>query len=242
LRGTDLAREIDYVRVSQRFGTDGLLIVVPRIRGSDLPDLMRDTTPFVLIDAYPGGSTAPCVRASNWQGGREATRYLASLGHRRIGLVGGIRGYQITEQREHGYRSALVEAGLPYQPDLVVDGDFTQASGYRAGAQLLAMEDRPSAIFACSDLMAFGVMQAAYVSGLRVPEDLSVVGFDDVASSATAYPPLTTVRQPLYEMGRMAAQMVVALANDREVVSPQIELSTQLIVRSSCSEPSPDGS
>jgi LacI family transcriptional regulator len=237
LRGTDPIREVDYVRTAQRTGSDGLLVVIPRTQSGDLPDLMSDHIPYVFIDHYADSPTIPCVRATNWQGARDATSYLVSLGHRRIGFVSGIRGLQIAEAREHGYRSTLVETGIPFAPDLVVEGDFTKPSGYRAGMQLLALDERPTAIFASSDLTAMGVMEAIHVSGLRVPEDLSVVGFDDIASSSETYPPLTTVRQPLYEMGRMAAQMVVALATGQELVSEQIELSTQLIIRASCCEP-----
>jgi LacI family transcriptional regulator len=237
LRGTDPIREVDYVRIAQRIGSDGLLIVIPRIQSGDLLDLMSDHIPFVFIDHYADSPNVPCVRATNWQGARDATSYLVSLGHRRIGFVSGIPGLQIAEAREHGYRSTLVKAGIPFAPDLVAPGDFTQPSGYRAGMQLLALDEPPTAIFASSDLMAMGVMEAIYVSGLRVPKDLSVVGFDDLASSAERHPPLTTVRQPLYDMGRMAAQMVTTLVTGQELVSKQIELSTQLIVRASCCEP-----
>jgi len=239
LRGADPAQEVECIRAAQHSGSDGLLVITPRLRGSDLSALMADSIPYVFIDYYADLPTVPYVRATNWQGARDATRHLVSLGHRRIGFAAGVRGLNITEAREHGYRSALVEAGIPFDPELIFDGDFDHESGYRAGMRLLGLAERPTAIFACTDLSARGVIDAAYLAGLRVPQDLSVVGFDDIPSSATRHPALTTVRQPLYEMGRMAARMVVALANAQELVSRQIELPTQLIVRASCSVPPP---
>jgi LacI family transcriptional regulator len=237
LWGADPASEFQCVRLAQHNGSKGLIVVTSRLRGSDLSDLMRDDIPYVFIDYYADSPEVPYVRSTNWQGARDLTRYLVSLGHRRIGFVAGIRGLNITEAREHGYRSALVEAGIPFDSELVVEGDFGQESGYRAGRRLLALDEPPTAVFACTDLSARGVIDAARTAGLRVPHDLSVAGFDDIPSSATRQPPLTTVRQPLHEMGRMAAQMAVALADGRELLSRQIELPTQLIVRESCRAP-----
>jgi len=237
LTDVQLAREEDYVRIAQRTGSDSLLIVTPRLRDPDLSDLMGNGTPYVMIDYYPETNTAPCVRATNWQGMREGTNYLIALGHRRIGFITGRRGDGITEARLHGYRSALLEASLPFDPDLVVDGDYGQPSGFSAASALLSLNTRPTAIVASNDLMAMGAIEAARVLGLAVPKDVSVLGFDDLPTAATIHPPLTTIRQPLYEMGRMAAQMVVALSEERELVSRQIELPTQLIVRASCTPP-----
>jgi len=237
LTDVQLAREQDYVRIAQVTGSDGLLIVTPRLRDPDLSDLMGNSTPYVMIDYYPDTNTAPCVRATNWQGMREGTNYLIALGHRRIGFITGRRGDGITEARLHGYRSALLEASLPFDPDLVVDGDYGQPSGFRAATTLLSLNTRPTAIVASNDLMAMGAIEAAHALGLAVPEGVSVLGFDDLPMAATTHPPLTTIRQPLYEMGRMAAQMVVALSEKRELVSRQIELPTRLIVRASCTPP-----
>jgi LacI family transcriptional regulator len=237
LRGADPVLEKECVRRAQHSGSDGLLVVTSRLRGSDLDVLLQGSIPYVFIDYYADTPTVPYVRSTNWQGARDVTRYLVSLGHRQIGFVAGVQGLNITEAREHGYRSILVEAGISYDPELVVEGDFSYKSGYRAGTRLLGLDKRPTAIFCCSDLSAYGVIDAARASGLRVPEDLSVAGFDDIPSSATRIPTLTTVRQPLREIGRMAALMVVRLANDQQLLSSQIELPTQLIVRDSCAAP-----
>jgi LacI family transcriptional regulator len=237
LTDLDPQREAQYVRLAQDIGSDGILLITPRLTDVVLNGLIVDGTPFVLIDAYPEHAETPWVRCTNWQGAREATNYLISLGHRRIGFIGGRRGDNITEAREHGYRSALVDAGIPFDPTLVSDGDYTKVSGSRAMAPILQLEELPTALLVCADLMAIGVMQSIAKAGLRVPEDISIIGFDDLPSAANLSPPLTTVRQSLYEMGRMAAQMVVALARDEELVSQQVELPTRLITRESCCPP-----
>lgn len=234
LTKADAGLEAEYVRVARRTGSDGILVVTPRLSDREFCDLLGDGTACVLIDFYPDTPSLPCIRATNWQGAREATNYLISLGHRRVGFIAGRRLDQITESREHGYRSALVDAHIPYSPELTADGDYSWASGFRAGKELLALDSPPTAIFACSDLMAFGAIEAIHAAGLRVPDDISVVGFDDLPMAADTYPPLTTMRQPLYEMGRMAAQMVVSLIDGKDVVSRQIELPTRLVVRQSC--------
>ena len=234
LTKADERLEAEYVRVARRTGSDGLLVVTPRLSDHDFLEFVSDGMACVLIDFYPETPCLPCIRATNWQGAREATNYLISLGHRRIGFIAGRRQDHITESREHGYRSALVHGRIPYSPELTAEGDYSWASGFRAGSQLLALDPPPTAIFACSDLMAFGAIEAIHAAGLRVPEDLAVVGFDDPPMAAETYPPLTTIRQPLYEMGRMAAQMVVSLIEGKDVVSRQIELPTRLVVRQSC--------
>jgi DNA-binding LacI/PurR family transcriptional regulator len=231
------AREAEYVRIARSTGSDGLLMVTPCLREAELADLAGHDTPFVMIDAYPDSSEALCVRATNWQGMRDGVSYLIELGHRRIGLILGQRGDRITEAREHGYRSALSEAGLPFEPSLVVDGSYNAPSGFRAALALLALEPRPTAIVASNDLMALGTMEAARVRDLAVPHDLSVMGYDDLPLAAHTHPPLTTIHQPLYDMGRMAAQMLVDLAAKRDPVSRQVELPTRLIVRGSCAVP-----
>lgn len=233
LTNADLAHEVDYIRAARRTGSAGLLISTSHVHEGELTDSLDDTLPYVFIDAYPDSPTVPCVRATNWQGGREAANYLISLGHRRIGFIGG-RNDEITESREHGYRSALAEAGIPFSPELVRQGDYRLAKGYEAALQLLALPERPTAIFAASDMMALGTISAACALGLCVPQDVSVVGFDDIPLAAAWHPALTTVQQPLYQMGRMAAQMVVTLASGRGLVSPQIELPTRLIIRETC--------
>lgn len=230
-------REMGYMRHAIDNGCEGILIVTPCTPSKALLSLICNRIPLVLIDTYPESPNVSYVRATNWQGAREATNYLLSLGHRAIGFVAGRRTDHITEAREHGYRSALIDAGIAYDPRLTRDGDYGRVSGFQAGLALLSLAPRPTAVFCCSDLMAMGLMEAAYLKGVRIPEELSVVGFDDLPLAATLHPALTTVRQPLYEMGRMAAQMVMALTRGEEIVMSQVELPTRLIIRDSCAPP-----
>jgi DNA-binding LacI/PurR family transcriptional regulator len=187
----------------------------------------------VIVD--PAGEPAadvPSVGATNWNGGVVATRHLLELGHRRIGMIGGPRGMLCSRARVDGYRAALETAGLPFIPEIVRWGDFHVEAGYMQGRGLLTMRKRPTAIFAGSDLQAFGVYEAARQLGIRVPEDLSVVGFDDLPMTRWVGPPLTTIRQPLSEMAATAARLVLGQSSDRRV-----ELATSLVVRQSTQAP-----
>jgi LacI family transcriptional regulator len=162
-----------------------------------------------------------------------ATEHLLRLGHRRIGAITGPAEYLCSRARVDGYRSALDRAGLPFDPDLVRHGDFQHEGGFGHGSDLLSRADPPTAIFAGSDQQALGVYEAARLRGLRIPEDLSVVGFDDLPAARWVSPPLTTVRQPLADMGRVAAEMLGDLIEGVPLRSQRIELSTELIVRES---------
>ncbi|HEV7656821.1 MAG TPA: substrate-binding domain-containing protein [Mycobacteriales bacterium] len=152
-------------------------------------------------------------------------------------MIGGPRGLLCSRARIDGYRAALESAGVPYDAGLVRDGTFHHAGGYEAATALLAWPDPPTAVFAGSDEQAFGVLEAARVAGLSVPRDLSVVGFDDLPISRWATPPLTTVRQPLADMGRVGAQMLQTLIEGRELDAGHVELATRLVVRASTAEP-----
>ena len=211
---------------------------------SDVSETMRDQLrsrgiPFVVVD--PAGEPlhdTPSIGATNWNGGLAATRHLLGLGHRRIGVIGGPAGVLCSRARVDGFRAAMDEAGVPIDPTLVSHGAFQVDEGIAAGRRLLARRDRPSAIITGNDLQALGVYQAAREARLHVPEDLSVVGFDDLPIARWVSPPLTTVRQPLIEMAEAAAEVVVALARGEEPPQTRIELATELIVRESTAPPS----
>lgn len=179
----------------------------------------------------------PSVGASNWSGGLAATRHLQEQGHRRIAVIGGPQHLLCSRARIDGYRAALDAAGVPIDPELIGYGDFHHIGGYERARHLLAFPDPPTAVFAGSDEQAFGVVEAARVAGLDVPRDLSVVGFDDLPMSRWASPPLTTVRQPLAEMGRVATQMLASLMAGKPLDSTRVELATTLIVRASTAPP-----
>jgi len=191
--------------------------------------------PVVLVTPMSEPS-APAMRVgvTNWDGGRAAAEHLLALGHRRLAVVGGDRTHLYSRARIDGFRSALEVHGA--EAPEVVHGDWDRGRAAAAIAPVLAGPDQPTAVFACSDLMAMGVYDAAKAAGLRVPDDLSVVGFDDVPEASWGAPPLTTVRQPITEMGEVAVRMLLAADAPGEAASaelPRVDLSTRLVVRAS---------
>jgi LacI family transcriptional regulator len=214
--------------------SDGVILVISDGAGPVSAELHRLNVPMVIIDPAGGiASDVPTIGATNWSGGRSATEHLIALGHRRIGLVEGPKNLLCSRARLDGYRAALEGAGLQVDRRLVEPGEFDNQSGFIAGQRLLSREDPPTAIFACSDQMALGVYEAARQRGLRVPDDLSVVGFDDLPEARWSSPPLTTVRQPLSDMGALAARTVLRLSRGELIETPKVELATELIVRES---------
>ena len=194
--------------------------------------------PLVVVD--PTGEPlhdTPSVGATNWSGGLTATRHLLALGHRRIGVISGPETVMCSRARLDGYRAAMDEAGVPIDPALIRFGNFHVTEGTTEGRALLRMADPPTAIFAGNDLQALGVYQAAREARLHIPEDLSVVGFDDLPVAAWVGPPLTTVRQPLAQMAMAAARLVLRLADGEEPSQTRVELATELIVRESTAPP-----
>ncbi len=210
---------------------------------SDLSDAMRAQLstrgiPYVVVD--PTGEPlhdTPSVGATNWNGGLTATRHLLGLGHRRIGVIGGPDWILCSRARIDGYRAAMDEAGVAIDPDLISYGRFHVEEGVEKGRALLRLKDRPTAIFAGNDLQALGVYQAAREARLHIPEDLSVVGFDDLPVAQWVGPPLTTVRQPLMDMAAAAAETVVAMAAGDRPAQTRVELATELVVRESTAPP-----
>lgn len=216
-------------------GRSGAIVVTSELTRTDQRNLTRAQVPYVLIDPaaeLPDPQVAT-VGATNWAGGFTAAQHLLELGHRRIAVIGGPMSMQCSRARISGYSAALASAGVEVDPALVRHGNFHHIGGYQAARELFELAEPPTAIFAGSDEQAFGVAEAARAVGRRIPEDLSVVGFDDLPISRWFSPPLTTVRQPLAEMGRIAAEMLVAMIDRREPNGRQVELATELVVRSS---------
>lgn len=216
---------------------DGLLLILPRNAEAYLDSLRRRKFPYVLVDHQGIDEFGPSVGASNWKGGYDATTYLIELGHRRIGFVAGTPELGCALKRLEGYKAALRDHGLPIDPDLIREGDFHQPTGYRGGVDLVRLGDRPTAIFASNDMMAFGVMEAVREQGLSIPNDISIIGFDDIPQAANVHPRLTTVRQPLEQMGRVATSMLLELINNPDRPLEKIELATELIIGGTCREP-----
>jgi LacI family transcriptional regulator len=228
------ARESTFVATLTAGLADGLLLILPTDPAASLDAIRRLGFPYVLIDHGGLGESGPTVGATNRAGAFEATTYLLDLGHRRIGFVTGNLELGCATDRLAGYRDALAARGVPFDPALVREGDFHQPRGYDCARDLLALRDPPTAIFASNDVSALGVMDAIRDGGRRIPDDVSVVGFDDIPTAASVHPPLTTVRQPLEEMGRRATRMLLDLIADPERPVERIDLPTSLVIRGSC--------
>ncbi len=206
---------------------DGAILVTPTVMTAEA------AIPVIAIDPHLGPSGPPTIDADNATGAMNAVQHLIDLGHTRIGLIGGRPDLESARLREEGYRAALTRAGIEPDPSLMRVGDYRREPATAPARELLTLPDRPSAIFAANDLSAIGVMDAAKELGLDVPRDLSVVGFDNIPESALTNPPLTTVSQPLQQMGARAIEMLVGLIEGRPPESSHIRLPTQLVVRSS---------
>lgn len=212
----------------------GVILVLSGLDPAQRTQLASRDIPFVVMDpAGDPGDEVPSVGATNWQGGLAATRHLVELGHRRIAVIGGPPRMMCSRARIDGYRAALEAAGVPVDPELIREGDFHHEAGYEVGRGLLRLPDRPTAVFTGNDLQALGLYEAARELGLRVPEDVSVLGFDDLPLTRWVSPPLTTVRQPLAQMAEAAARMVLDLGRGERLAVTRIELATSLVVRGS---------
>jgi DNA-binding LacI/PurR family transcriptional regulator len=210
------------------------VVTVAQLSQEQRDQLRARGIPFVVFDPTSElPDDVPFVGATNWSGGRSATRHLIELGHRRIAMITGPDRILCCRARLDGYRSSMEAASLPVDPDLIVRADLNQEAGHTAAGELLGRLDRPTAIFASNDLQALGVYQAARETGLRIPQDLSVVGFDDLPIAALMDPPMTTVRQPLTEMAVAATELALALGRGENPPQAGLELATTLTVRKS---------
>jgi len=231
------AKEAGYVASLAQGVVDGLLLVLPRNPLNFLDSLRQRHFPHVLIDHQGVDDQGPAVGATNWQGAYTATEYLIKLGHKRIGFITGWMDLGCARDRLAGYKSALRTYHLPVDENLIYEGDFHQPSGYEGASAFVKLPDPPTAIFASNDVMAMGAIEAVRVHGLHISNDMSILGFDDIPQVVNLHPRLTTVRQPLEQMGRVAAQMLMDFLKAPQKIPHRIELPTELIVRDSCSEP-----
>ena len=215
--------------------TEGLLLIAPLVPTTYLVGLRERNFPYVLIDQSDTTENSSIVDATNWQGAYEATRYLAQVGHTRIAFLTGEATIRSATDRLQGYKAALADCNIPVQEELVIEGDFQQQTGYECTRRLLqSVQPRPTAIFASNDLSALGAMDAARESGLRIPDDISIIGFDDIPQVSLVYPKLTTVRQPLEQMGQVAVELLLERIEDRSRPPQRVTLATELIIRDSC--------
>ncbi len=230
-----LNKETYYVNAIANGITEGLLLIAPQFPSIYLDTLRERGFPYVLIDQADPTENSSIVEATNYQGAYEATRYLCELGHTRIAFIVGSLNVWSAVERLRGYKAALVDCDIPLRQELILEGDYQQQGGYEAVKQVLnTIDPPPTAIFASNDISAFGAMDAAREHGFRIPEDISIIGFDDIPQASLIYPKLTTVRQPLEQMGQVAAQMLVERIEERSRPPQRVTMATQLVVRDSC--------
>jgi DNA-binding LacI/PurR family transcriptional regulator len=224
----------DYANLFYQGYVDGIILSGPQQQELEAIGLFEEGAPIVVTGRLPGYEL-PCVDADNYQGAALATEHLIELGHRRIGLITNAPFvYLASQERHEGYRDALETAELLYDPSLVRKGYFTAESGYQAMSQLLAMAEPPTAVFVASDVVALGAVQAVRDDGRRIPQDIALVGFDDVSITRFIEPALTTVHLPAYDLGWHAGQLLLRLiAQDPPEELIQL-LPTELVIRHSC--------
>ncbi len=230
--------------VAERFasgGVDGVIAMTYRLTPSELKELSSGRFPVVVIDNPDAAGWVPSLVVDNVELGRTATSYLLELGHSRIGFVHGIEGSVTSESRYQGYVQTLNSHGIELSPELVAYGNFAYDEGAEATRRLLSMPDRPTAIFAANDQMALGAMNAAAELGLAVPDDVSVIGVDDIEASCLVAPGLTTLRQPTWDIGACAVQTLVDILKVSEEQADAADLKAiskvfqaELVVRGSC--------
>ncbi|WP_163543627.1 LacI family DNA-binding transcriptional regulator [Occultella kanbiaonis] len=212
----------------------GVVLVLSGLDREQRHQLESRSIPFLVVDTDgepPAG--VPTVGSNNWSGGLSATRHLLELGHRRVAVISGPPDVLCSRARVDGYRTAHDEVGIALDPTLTRYGDFSVDGGYRYGMELLSLPGRPTAIFAGSDMQALGVLRAADELGLRVPEDVSVVGYDNLPLAEWVVPQLTTVNQPLYDMGATATRMLLGIARGEAPINRRLDLAAELVVRRS---------
>lgn len=236
----DPSKEDSYVRLLLRRKMDGLLIAPVRDGASPaVQELTERRMPFVFIDRKTAGVSVDAVLSDNVGGAYRATRHLIERGHRRIGIVLGIPEATTTEERLAGYRQALEQAGVPFSEDLVAWGGYRIEGGRQAAVQLLSRPDSPTAIFSTNNLMTVGVLQELFNRGIKIPEGMAVVGFDDLEWAELVHPSLTVVAQRPYEMGHRAVELLLERLGSRgREEHTEVRIGVELKIRRSTSAPS----
>lgn len=230
-------RERERVEFLSRGLVDGVLMIAPVLEDDTMDLLRRKGLPCVVIDPRRVDSPLPRVTVDNYGGMRQGTEHLLALGHTRIAYLRGNSDLESSSVRFQGFHDALRLTGLDVDQSMVAESDFTYTQSFRVASALIT-EHWPTALVAGGDLIALGALDAARACGLRVPEDFSVVGFDDLPQAAQTFPALTTVRQPLHEMGRLGARMLLSLVDGRPLLMENMRMPTELVVRGTTAPPS----
>lgn len=230
-------KEVQFVNTLIQGHVDGLLMMPPLNFVAYRDTLRESAVPVVLIDQDGMENITTTVNPTNWQGAYDATNYLIELGHQRIAFITGPMEMGCSVDRLKGYKAALEDYDLVFDERLTISGNFREDDGYAAARRLLAAVPRPTAIIASNDFSAMGAYTAIREASLKVPQDISLIGFDDIPMAAHINPPLTTVRLPIWQMGREAVRMLLAQIKKPDQIVRPVHLATQLVVRDSCAAP-----
>ncbi|MCC5908697.1 MAG: LacI family DNA-binding transcriptional regulator [Balneolaceae bacterium] len=212
----------------------GIIMVPTSGNETFLKSINLEGFPMVMVDRKVKSMNVDTVSINNETGGFQATEQLIKNGHRRIGIICGIKGLTNTEERFNGYKKALEQAGIPFDEELVVFGNYVERGGREALKKLIALDEPPTAIFSTNNLMTLGCLKELYMQKIRIPDEMALVGFDDSAWAEAMIPPLTTIKQPGYELGVNAAELLIKRLNNKNSSKLNIVLNPELIVRESC--------
>jgi LacI family transcriptional regulator, galactose operon repressor len=232
----DATRERERVTFLAGGLVDGLILVAPLLEKQTLSALRASPCPVIVVDPRRYSVDVPRIVVDNYGGMRAATEHVLEMGHVRIAYLGGDPDFDSAAQRRRGYRDAMRLADLKVDDAMVRQCDFTYASGFRQASDVMAKES-PTAIVAAADLIAMGAIDAARAQGLSVPADISVIGFDDLPQAADSFPPLTTVRQPLHDMGQLAVRYLLNQIDGRPPLPDLLTMPTELVVRGTVAPP-----
>lgn len=235
----DVERETSYIQTATQRWVDGVLFVSTGDQMTSLDAFQAAGIPSVAIDRIPEEYTGPSVTLDNVKAGRMATEHLLDLGHTRIAHIGGPKKLRLARERLVGCRQAIEDRGLPPSPCIPADGNWQCQDGYQVMQSILRSNSRPTAVFAANDRMAIGAMRSVYEAGLRVPDDISIIGLDDIEVAAFQIPPLTTIRQSFVELATLAVQLLLEILDEGEPAQTQIMIEPALVVRQSTAPPNP---
>lgn len=229
-----LKKERIYLEILKGKRVDGLILGTAHIKDKSIIELEKKKFPYILLSRNIEGLDKNCVIVDDVAGGIMVTEYLIKLGHRRIAHITGPPTVRAANNRLEGYKFALEKHQIEYHEELVKEGDFRIKGGYQVMKRFLKLAEPPTAIFAANDLLALGAMQAIQKEKYHIPEDFCIIGFDDIRLASFVYPPLTTIRQPMLEMGALAVKMLLKIIEEGEFNQRKIVLKSKLIIRESC--------
>jgi len=232
--GYDDQRELQYVNILRMQRVAGVIWIPATSNSEPYYKLVDNGIPTIVLDHFIDIESAPYITTNNFQGGYIATEHLIKLGHKRIGAINRPVELGHSKDRILGYKAALCDFGIPVDESLIVCGGYNIKNGYEALKTFLSLNHPPTAIFAYNDIQAIGAIRAAYQSGIRIPQDLSIVGFDDIPEASFTCPALTTISQAKYDMGRLGSEMILKLINEQDLpAETKIILDVQFIERES---------